>query len=926
MNRLGANEKKSQSDLGALAYGIADELLAATNRHPTASVPVSAVEASSTDDGFHASTFANAVVLTAQAIAMAGDELLVNDQTELRVCVPMGAFGVEVLALTHVLPHLAPAVRKLDVTLLTSLGGTQRIRSGIMDHADRLWRSAGGERSLLWRAIAAGPDLVGAAAEADVVVLRERADSTSDAHRYLQPAPERPATQRILLISEAGQTADGREDAAALSGATALLQAATIDIPAPEPAVTDRDRLPGRRTDPGETRRLWARTLLLGRPAAAPSRVAPNEDQRGALAAFEAFLSSKDRVFLLRGPAGTGKTFLFRSLVSAAQRRELGSALMAPTGAAAQRLHDRVGRPGATVHSTIYTFDRVRQIELGTQQSLADELGLEGEQDSASDVLPVAVFRRGEPPIEPLLYIVDEASLVGDAERDPNEPTEVEFGEGRVLSDLLWFALRAERSRLVLAGDHRQLAPVDDPDAPALDPSTYETLDIGVATYDLTENVRHRTAPTLGRIAQRLMEELDAGATRRDVDMLLGDEAGDGVRRHTGDPYEVDGLLEQVASVRATIVTHRNVDVARWNRITRERLGRPGDRPAAGDRLLVVKTVHDRGIYNGTEVEVIEVADEPEVVEIRRESVRLWPARLRVQLSQGLDVQVALLLVGDTLERAHRDDLLRVTRVLTADFFRRTGLKRKDPKLTATAARDDRLNALRAQYAYARTCYRAQGGEWDRVVVDRSRLPSAELRWFYTAITRAREEAIVLDPTEADRSIDVADAVEELTERLAAIGIAVASHREVQDGLQLTVRPLASAASDSTSRLNLYWQSGRPSKVVLTGKDTAGLGAEAKACISDWIEQAVAAASPVSSDVAETVARLTAACAQAGILLECQGRGPYLVAMVARRGDTTCRTEWHHNSRGRFTKPARDRDAGDAELLSELTTIIRDAG
>lgn len=52
--------------------------------------------------------------------------------------------------------------------------------------------------------------------------------------------------------------------------------------------------------------------------------------------------------------------------------------------------------------------------------------------------------------------------------------------------------------------------------------------------------------------------------------------------------------------------------------------------------------------------------------------------------------------------------------------------------------------ALQVKYAYAVTCHKAQGGQWEHVFVDMSYLPSdaatIELyRWLYTAVTRARK-------------------------------------------------------------------------------------------------------------------------------------------------------------------------------------------
>ena len=53
-------------------------------------------------------------------------------------------------------------------------------------------------------------------------------------------------------------------------------------------------------------------------------------------------------------------------------------------------------------------------------------------------------------------------------------------------------------------------------------------------------------------------------------------------------------------------------------------------------------------------------------------------------------------------------------------------------------------NALQLKFAYAVTCHKAQGGQWDAVFIDQGWLPEEMLndeywRWLYTAITRAQE-------------------------------------------------------------------------------------------------------------------------------------------------------------------------------------------
>lgn len=53
-------------------------------------------------------------------------------------------------------------------------------------------------------------------------------------------------------------------------------------------------------------------------------------------------------------------------------------------------------------------------------------------------------------------------------------------------------------------------------------------------------------------------------------------------------------------------------------------------------------------------------------------------------------------------------------------------------------------NALQIKFAYAVTCHKAQGGQWDAVFIDQGYLQDDMLndeywRWLYTAVTRARE-------------------------------------------------------------------------------------------------------------------------------------------------------------------------------------------
>jgi exodeoxyribonuclease-5 len=59
-------------------------------------------------------------------------------------------------------------------------------------------------------------------------------------------------------------------------------------------------------------------------------------------------------------------------------------------------------------------------------------------------------------------------------------------------------------------------------------------------------------------------------------------------------------------------------------------------------------------------------------------------------------------------------------------------------------------NALQIKYAYAVTCHKAQGGQWQRVFIDQGyvtedMLSADYFRWLYTALTRATEKVYLVN-------------------------------------------------------------------------------------------------------------------------------------------------------------------------------------
>lgn len=139
------------------------------------------------------------------------------------------------------------------------------------------------------------------------------------------------------------------------------------------------------------------------------TRTAPtlNEDQRGAVE-----MAISHSISLLSGGAGSGKTYTVASLVRIAEEQHLTVTLCAPTGKAAKRLEEVVGRPASTIHRL---------------------LGYDGKN-----------YHHGpERPIVTDVLIVDEVSMV-------DVP----------LAHRLFAAADLTRTSILLVGDHNQLPPV----------------------------------------------------------------------------------------------------------------------------------------------------------------------------------------------------------------------------------------------------------------------------------------------------------------------------------------------------------------------------------------------------------------------------------------------------------------------------------
>ena len=189
----------------------------------------------------------------------------------------------------------------------------------------------------------------------------------------------------------------------------------------------------------------------------------PTEQQVELLDLLGEFLMStdKDKIFMLRGYAGTGKTSVVSALVRALNELKQKTVLLAPTGRAAKVIAGYSGFPAYTIHKKIYRQKSMAEFRF----QLADNLQTH------------------------TLFIVDEASMIS------NTGTETAFGSGRLLDDLVQFVYGSDGCSLLLLGDTAQLPPVMQPHSPALERD--KLLGYGLHLHEYTSvSYTHLTLPT----------------------------------------------------------------------------------------------------------------------------------------------------------------------------------------------------------------------------------------------------------------------------------------------------------------------------------------------------------------------------------------------------------------------------------------------
>ena len=441
----------------------------------------------------------------------------------------------------------------------------------------------------------------------------------------------------------------------------------------------------------------------------------PTQDQAIVMAKLVTFVfrAVGREVFLLKGYAGTGKSSLVGALVKTLSQYSMKSVLLAPTGRAAKVFGLYANTPAYTIHKKIYR-----------QKSFSPDM---------------TGFTLTENRHKQTLFIVDEASMIASSSDSSSD----------LLSDLIEYVYSSPGCKLVLIGDTAQLPPVGQPNTPALEPRVLEEYLLKVTEATLTEVIRQSLTSGILYNATKLrqMMQEDFLCTPKIETTPFSD-----IQSISG--YELLEVLESAYSRdgkdQTIIVTRSNKRANIFNEGVRNRILYREEELESGDLLMIAKNNYFWAekveeidfIANGDVAQVLRVRGYNEMYGFRFADVTL---RL---LDYDVDIDAKIML--DTLHLEYPS----LTPELNNQFFTKVMEDYADVRTKRERIKrvklDKWFNALQVKYAYAVTCHKAQGGQWQNVFIDMGNISEDAVsldffRWLYTAFTRSTERLYLIN-------------------------------------------------------------------------------------------------------------------------------------------------------------------------------------
>lgn len=451
----------------------------------------------------------------------------------------------------------------------------------------------------------------------------------------------------------------------------------------------------------------------------------PTPEQEHVLTVFSQFLADRNphSVMVLRGSAGTGKTTLAAAMVSTLHRLGQKLTLMAPTGRAAKVFSLHSNLPAYTIHRRIYREKNYT--------------GIDG------------IFNLNDNRYHRMLFVVDEASMIG------SRPAagDITFGTASLLDDLIQYVYSGDGCRLLLIGDNAQLPPVGETEAPALNTAVLEGYGLKVWECSLASVLRQSQFSGILYNATQIRALIDEPVLPRirlwsftDVQRIPGDELIESLATS----YTEAGIDDTI------VLTRSNKRANVYNQGIRASVLDREEALCTGDMVMMVKnnyfytlSTQQDGKDGGS---FLANGDRAKILRVRhfRSFYGFQFADVCLQFPDYDEAEIEATVIMDTLTSEApaltREQNEQLWQSVMDDY---QDLSLKTDRLKAMKA-DRYYNALQIKFAYAVTCHKAQGGQWQHVYIDQGymtddMLTPEYMHWLYTAFTRATRKVFLVN-------------------------------------------------------------------------------------------------------------------------------------------------------------------------------------
>jgi tRNA A37 threonylcarbamoyladenosine biosynthesis protein TsaE len=470
-------------------------------------------------------------------------------------------------------------------------------------------------------------------------------------------------------------------------------------------------------------------------------------DQDKLVDKLTSFLQDENQYFILKGYAGTGKTFLMKGLTEYLTLMKSQFRIAAPTGRAAKIIFEKTKQEATTIHKMIYSETILKEVEhKGKIESLKFYFDLHLNVDSINTI-----------------YIIDEASMISNIK---DESEFLSFGSGHLLKDLISYINPNSKSikrKIIFIGDSAQLPPINMNYSPALSIEYMNENFGGQATqYELKEVVRHTAESGILNNATYIRNSISKNIQTE----LNISESSDVFHLKT------KNLLSRYISESSgkiskdqIVVAHSNSSVKEFNDLIRNHYFSDKKIITKNDLILITKNNYNYSIdlFNGDFGKVFSVDFESETKNI------IFKRKDKNNVLHTNNISLTFRNVSLIFQDFENNNHLINCKIIENLLYSRNGrltseeqialyvdFKNRNSKLKpGTKEFKDELkcdlyfNALQIKFGYAVTCNKAQGGEWGKVFVDcnanMGKSNSTYFRWLYTAITRAKNKLYTLN-------------------------------------------------------------------------------------------------------------------------------------------------------------------------------------